>query len=326
MLTLRTKREHVLVAQPSLVCGSLQIAADKCCRWAHHHNRPLQIIYSATRPIALAKPLMTDDYEKHAWRAQLTFRQAEHIDPLPQMLKWGELSHEMKVALIDLFDHSFAPNVKTGLLEPSYSGALYDFAAYFYRIFKKRTLSETKTAMIMGSLSSDISRIIKFKDAATTLDLVQAIIRFRGCDGGLKLNIKEIIENELSPYAIVEFNGVPTIVPKFTVAEKFTLASNFSIINNTTFEGAKDHLQKAVEAISAIPQPRCADAIREAVHAVESAVCVITDNPKATLSDALKELKGELHSALYIGIQKLYAYAGDERGVREVAPQIRTVR
>jgi hypothetical protein len=45
---------------------------------------------------------------------------------------------------------------------------------------------------------------------------------------------------------------------------------------------------------------------------------IVAENPKATLSDALKALekRGNLHPALKDGFVKLYAYTSDEGGIR----------
>ena len=45
---------------------------------------------------------------------------------------------------------------------------------------------------------------------------------------------------------------------------------------------------------------------------------IVSENPKATLADALKaiERRGTLHSALKDGFLKIYGYTSDEGGIR----------
>jgi hypothetical protein len=65
-----------------------------------------QIGFNVTLSATEIRP-MTDEYEKHAWRAKLTFRQAEGLDPMPQVLKWGELSRELRLEIHDVFTRMF---------------------------------------------------------------------------------------------------------------------------------------------------------------------------------------------------------------------------
>jgi hypothetical protein len=67
-------------------------------------------------------------------------------------------------------------------------------------------------------------------------------------------------------------------------------------------------------------QPDYRNCIKEAISAVEAASVHVTNNPKATLSDALKWLKTRapdmLHPALREGLEKLYGYTSDAKGIR----------
>jgi hypothetical protein len=60
------------------------------------------------------------------------------------------------------------------------------------------------------------------------------------------------------------------------------------------------------------------DAIRESIHAVESAAKLISASDKGTLPDALKVLQRQhgLHPALKEAFVRLYSYTSDEKGIR----------
>lgn len=77
----------------------------------------------------------------------------------------------------------------------------------------------------------------------------------------------------------------------------------------------KQHLGEALKKLSDRKQPDFRNSIKESVSAVEAACREVTGNPKATLQDALKKMT-DLHPALNEGFKKLYAYAGDESGIR----------
>ena len=65
--------------------------------------------------------------------------------------------------------------------------------------------------------------------------------------------------------------------------------------------------------------PRChRDAIREAIHAVESAAIFVTGKQKATLGNALDLIQkaSSIHSTMKSAFEKLYDYTNAEKGIR----------
>jgi len=253
---------------------------------------------------------MTDDYEKHVWRAKLTFRQAEGLDPIPQVLRWGELDRDFRLKIHDFFLDLFNRHLI------NHTTWLYSFVENYYRGIGQFTRIEARKKIYTTEYSGEILSLIETGEWADVLEFVTYSIRSHDLAIVYKRTLEDVLSDQRCPYLIYHFDGVPTIIPKNTKAEEEALLVNLSTILMSTFEGAKEHLKKASEALSVTPQPKYADVVREAVHAVESAACVIVGNPKATLSDALKQIKGDLHPALYEGLQKLYGYAGDERGIR----------
>ncbi|WP_439922604.1 hypothetical protein [Nitrobacter sp. JJSN] len=84
---------------------------------------------------------------------------------------------------------------------------------------------------------------------------------------------------------------------------------------SSSFSGSKTHLQTA---LSALGEGEYRTAVRELIHAVESAVKDFTGDQSAVLSKALKSLINEtgVHRALADAFDKLYAYTSDEKGIR----------
>ncbi|MBO3664786.1 AbiJ-NTD4 domain-containing protein [Microbacterium stercoris] len=82
------------------------------------------------------------------------------------------------------------------------------------------------------------------------------------------------------------------------------------------FTAAQAHIEAALGALSNRRSPKPLEAIREAVHAAESAARVVTG--EATLAEALKTLqrRNDLHPALARGWQALYGWSSDAGGVR----------
>ena len=75
-----------------------------------------------------------------------------------------------------------------------------------------------------------------------------------------------------------------------------------------------DHFQKAIELL--YKSKDYENSIKESITAVEAMCQIITGKDKAILSDGLKKLKKEIHPALKIAFEKLYAYTSDANGIR----------
>ena len=87
----------------------------------------------------------------------------------------------------------------------------------------------------------------------------------------------------------------------------------------TIYRSVNIHFQKAAELYSKRPVPDYENTIKEAISAVEAMCCIITDNKKETLGDALKKLESKgikLHKALQNAMRNLYGYTSDESGIR----------
>ena len=77
------------------------------------------------------------------------------------------------------------------------------------------------------------------------------------------------------------------------------------------FAGVSKHIQNAVRLLSDRHTPDYPNAIKEAISAVEGVCQIITGESHATLSDALKRLKGKgvlMHPAAQQALGKLYNY------------------
>jgi len=96
--------------------------------------------------------------------------------------------------------------------------------------------------------------------------------------------------------------------------ENIAIIENALRVNIDKFDPAREQLKNAWELFNKRPDPDYANSIKEAITAVESAAKISTNSDKADLGKALDKLA--LHPALKQGIEKLYAYASDEPGVR----------
>jgi hypothetical protein len=78
------------------------------------------------------------------------------------------------------------------------------------------------------------------------------------------------------------------------------------------------HLQSALNLLSDKKSPDYRNSIKESISAIETICKLITNNEKASLSQAIKVItkKIELHSDLQEAFYKLYGYTSDAKGIR----------
>jgi len=78
------------------------------------------------------------------------------------------------------------------------------------------------------------------------------------------------------------------------------------------------HIQSALNLLSDKKSPDYRNSIKESISAIETICKLITNNDKASLSQAIKVItnKIELHSDLKEAFYKLYGYTSDAEGIR----------
>ena len=78
------------------------------------------------------------------------------------------------------------------------------------------------------------------------------------------------------------------------------------------------HISAALELFANRKSPDYRNSIKESVSAVEAACRILTENNKAELGDALKQIKGKvhLHPALEKAFLSMYGYTSDAEGIR----------
>ena len=123
--------------------------------------------------------------------------------------------------------------------------------------------------------------------------------------------LNRVLERELSAYRFV--SGVLT-----NITDPEELHALQQALADTRFAGVSAHLQRALELFATRENPDHRNSIKESISAVEAMARIVSENPKATLADALKaiERRGTLHSALKDGFLKIYGYTSDEGGIR----------
>lgn len=100
-----------------------------------------------------------------------------------------------------------------------------------------------------------------------------------------------------------------------------------ALLEADKYSGVKGHLQSALGYLTG-KSPDYRNSIKESISAVESLCRHLTDDPKATLGVALKNVdnKRKLEPTIKVAFEKLYGYSCDANGIRhssmEDAPNV----
>jgi hypothetical protein len=126
------------------------------------------------------------------------------------------------------------------------------------------------------------------------------------------LNI--ILEREFSGYRFIAGHLVP-------ITDKIELSEVSSAVNDLVghgFDGARAHLQTAISLFALRPAPDYRNSIKEAISAIESICRLLGENKGNGIETAIRALeqKTNIHGALRVGFEKMYAYTSSENGIR----------
>lgn len=244
-------------------------------------------------------------------RKLLTFAQSEGVEPIPQQLRLGEISKQLR-ALVWRVLHGFIESSVTG-------GGLYGVSPHLNSdcrsmLFDWFTLHEHGLA---DEFNDDpdyqlayVKQIIVSQNYVGFFEFLQFVVRHRGSPPQLGRSLNQVLQHSQSAYRIIE----NTVMPVPSAAEAATVERTFADLAGGTFPGARRHLRRAGELLT---RGNWADSIRESVHAVEAAAKQL--EPQAnTLGPALVRLEkaGTLNPNLKRGFNALYDYTSDEQGVR----------
>lgn len=159
-----------------------------------------------------------------------------------------------------------------------------------------------------------LSRMVELdKDWFTIYDIIERYLTYVSDRKRAEVvnEINRILEEERACYRVVD----NLVVPNFSELD----AAIIQKVSESYFGGAKQHIKKALELYADRNSPDYNNCIKEAISAVESACCVISNDDKATLGSSLKQLEGNgvyIHPAMRSAFEKLYGYTSDESGIR----------
>ena len=121
-----------------------------------------------------------------------------------------------------------------------------------------------------------------------------------------------ILKRELSGYRFIG-DVIAPITSEQEIAE-----IEEALTSKDSLQPIAIHLQSALNLLSDRKSPDYRNSIKESISAIETICKLITNNERASLSQAIKVItnKIELHSNLQEAFRKLYGYTSDAEGIR----------
>jgi hypothetical protein len=238
-------------------------------------------------------------------RKKLSFEQAEGIAPLPSQLARGEISQEFRAVLWSVLDNEFETNhVRDGsggtLLGP-WLMILQDA-----HVFRHHRLDQFPYRN--GTIVNDVKTIIERGVCSEVLGWLEWVFKHPACPPKFPDNVNAIMGHCRLAYRVFDR---AVISPIGSEAERAAIEGAFADLATAAIHGARTHLRKAAEQLSAGKYP---DSVRESIHAAEATARVL--EPSAALSSALGPLEktAKIHKALKLGFGNLYGYRATKKG------------
>jgi hypothetical protein len=248
--------------------------------------------------------------DPYADRKKLTFEQAEGAAPLPSQLKLKEISQELRATLWSVIYRHLDDARKYSKMggEPCFDERWSNILRFMHLHRDHKMVDEFTNNP--RKIIPEVKQIITKGDYVAVFGWLQFLLRLRICPHNLPEQIDRTLRHGHAAYRVLEGH---TIVPIGSEAELETLKRAFADLAATEFFGARDHLRKAAEELTAGRYP---DSIRESINAVESVARTL--GPDGSLSGALAKLEktAKIHTAMKGGFTRLYGYTSDEQGIR----------
>jgi hypothetical protein len=148
-------------------------------------------------------------------------------------------------------------------------------------------------------------------------DLIEFIADHRlmsGRDIEFRKGCNAVLKQELGGYQFVNSFITPITQPQEIAAIEAALQET------DLLPGTQTHLSAALQMLSDRQNPDYRNSIKESISAVEALVCLIAENPKGTLGQAINAIvqseKLTIHPDQLEAFRKLYHYTSDEDGIR----------
>lgn len=247
-------------------------------------------------------------------RTKVTFSQAEGIEPLPQPLQLGEVSHDLRSKVWRVFED---------FMRKDHHWREQNWTEYEWIDGKWKEIIRdiwVNGGEVPHSYSDEWAfnaNIISQKIFETAwnkfFDFILFVMRHRQCPEGLIATIGEAFVDAQAAYEVIEPG--PIILPRTTPEEGIAVRNVLKALEHDKLRGARTHLRLSCDKLNV---GEYAASIRESVHAVEAVARTLDPEASKTLAPALAALerKIQIHRALKQAFLNIYGYTSDEEGIR----------
>lgn len=244
-----------------------------------------------------------------------SFSQRKGIKPVAEIAQVGAMNDELRNSLWNALDTAFWSAEGFVYGRHGDYGDIEDFSRILWSHHFKKPVDSRPGRGLPSRGRQILAQIREYFFGCEwneVYDLLEFLVRIYAKDKPrLPDFLNQILTRELAGYKFIDGILVDITDPQ----ESQMLAEALA---DTRFAPVRFHLERALNLLSDRKQPDYRNSIKESISAVEAMARVVSQNPKATLGEALKvlEKKGHLHPALKDAFSKLYGYTNDDDGIR----------
>lgn len=243
-----------------------------------------------------------------AERKKVSFEQAEGLVPMPSQLAIGDISEEFRAVLWSEI-HSRLELGRVMEASSAYLSDPWDTILRDAHVFRDH-LAIDEFPPRFKDIVTRVKTVIRAGRWSAVLGWLEFVLKHTACPPDFPTALNSIMVHSRQAYRV--FDRV-VICPIGSDAERAAIEHAFADLATTEFNGARTHLRKAAEQLTA---GHYADSVRESIHAVEATARVL--EPSGALSSALGRLENsaKIHRNLKHGFINLYGYTSEENGIR----------
>ncbi len=246
-------------------------------------------------------------------RSKITFGQAEGVDALPTQLALRQVSAAMRAKLWhvihrrleDATDHeNYSSKYSSYNLDSTWKSILRSWHVDHLNGMSDEFIPFVKPQIQLAK------NIFSNGNYVEILNFVEFLCRHYLTGPNLTKEINAALAQSCAAYRIAD----GCVIAYSSAEEGEAVLQGLKVTSTHKFASTRSHL---IAAGNALTRGNWAESVRESIHAVES-VAVLIDSSSKTLSSALQSLEksGKINPNFKRGVNALYDYTSDEKGIR----------
>ncbi len=246
----------------------------------------------------------------------LTFSQRYGYAPLPEPMKLGDISQDLRRELWNA-TYAFLAKGSDSDWTTNHVFLATDVREFVVRVWGRfAKVPESRVSADYSKVMRDFESVLTLQKFNRVLDLVEIMVDEQEDSDAFAMKIATMFERHSAAYWLDTSQRPYSFIPQTSQEQGKAMRQAIETLHQGGMEGAATHLRQATEHINA---GQFGASIADSINAVESVARVIDSKASQTLGPALDSLEkaGLLkHAALKGAFMKLYGYASDEQGIR----------